>query len=117
MAKRAKRKKWTPFEGSSIIPQKIPPHFKKSKATAFRRISTSAVTRSGKDYSEEMRILGSLIYPRVAERKRRATIIAFARNYYVTHQELPNIEQLQQVFPYLKREKKATKGKRKPKKQ
>lgn len=35
-------------------------------------------------------------------RKQLSTISAFIRNFYVTHNKLPTIRELKQVFPFLK---------------
>lgn len=60
------------------------------------------LTTTGR-YDMQMATLNSAIRRmRGLTRKQQDTILVFSRNYYTKHNELPSMESLQKVFPYIK---------------
>ena len=95
MGKRSRKSYYKP-PGGSYKGAKIKPKEAQSPMALSRR------TLSGESYPYTRGLLEIKLKRKGISKENISTIMAFYRNYALTHSRLPTFSELQEVFPYLK---------------
>ena len=82
------------FSGSSIVAAPFPDQKRSRVGLGARR------TKSGGAYSHEYAALRRALVKQGLPKERVSTIMAFCKNYYIEHKELPSMDDLKNLFRF-----------------
>ena len=92
----------------------VPKSYKKTVMPQFIHARPSYMLKGGDNYRFAARGLRSLIRSRIIKnensrefaKRQIENCYTFIHNYYIKNQEIPTFEELEKIFPYLKKAKK-----------